>query len=88
MAKDIIKFWAPWCGPCNQYTSTFEKVKQELLETANFFEVNVDEDTQELTSEYKIKGIPCTVIVKDGMEIARQSGALTEDQLRDFILLN
>ena len=89
MAKDIIKFWAPWCSPCSVYAPTFEKVKQELSETAHhFFEVNVDEDTQGLAAEYKVRNIPCTVIVEDGVEVARQVGPLAEDQLRDFILTN
>lgn len=88
MAKEVIKFWAPWCGPCTMYTPVFEKVKQELLEEVVFIEVNVDEDTQGLTAEYGVRGIPCTVIVKDGVEVARQAGMLTEEVLKDFILIN
>lgn len=88
MAKSIIKFWAPWCGPCRQYAPTFEKVKQESIGETDFQEVNVDEDTDGLTAQYKVRGIPCTVVMKDGVEIARQAGALTEDQLRELILLN
>ena len=45
MEKTVIKFWAPWCGPCNQYAPTFEKVKEELQEGIEFVEVNIDEDT-------------------------------------------
>jgi thioredoxin 2 len=88
MAKKVLKFWAPWCGPCSQYAPTFEKVKQELVGETIFQEVNVDEDGEGLTAEYKIKGIPCTVILQNGVEVARQAGALTEDQLREFILVN
>jgi len=88
MSKKVIKFFADWCGPCKVYAPTFEKVKQELVDALDFLEVNVDEDTQGLTTEYKVRGIPCTVIVKDGVEVSRQAGSLTEEQLRELILTN
>lgn len=88
MAKEVIKFWAPWCGPCTMYAPTFDKVKQELAETVTFIEVNVDEDTQGLTAEYGVRGIPCTVIVENGIEVAREAGMLEEDKLRELILAN
>jgi thioredoxin len=88
MAKEVLKFWAPWCSPCSAYAPTFEKVKQELSQRANFFEVNVDEDTQELSAEYKVRGIPCTIILEEGIEVARQTGALTEEQLKELISTN
>ena len=88
MKKTVIKFWAGYCGPCKMYAPTFDKVKQELAETVTFIEVNVDEDTQGLTAEYGIRGIPCTVIVKNGVEVAREAGMLEEDKLREFILAN
>lgn len=88
MKKDILKYWASWCAPCSTYAPTFEKVKQELSETANFFEINVDEDTQGLVAAHKIKGIPTTVILQDGVEVARQSGILTEEELKNLILSN
>lgn len=88
MSTRVIKFWAPWCGPCRTYAPIFEKVKQDSTDTIEFAEINVDEDPDGLTSDFKVKGIPCTVIVKNGVEVARQAGALTEDQLREFILVN
>jgi len=74
MAKKVIKFWAPWCGPCNSYTPAFQNVKQELQsEQIEFVEVNVEEDPEGLTADYKVKGIPCTVILQDGVEVARRA---------------
>lgn len=88
MSTKVIKFWAPWCGPCRTYAPIFEKVKQDLTDTIEFAEINADEDPDGLTSDFKVKGIPCTVIIKDGVEVARQAGSLTEEQLREFILVN
>jgi len=86
MAKQVIKFWAPWCGPCNQYAPTFEKVKEQLQEGIEFVEVNIDQDTDNLTGQYGVRGIPCTVIVEDGQRIKSQSGRMGQQELTDFIL--
>jgi thiol-disulfide isomerase/thioredoxin len=86
MAKKVIKFWAGFCGPCKVYAPTFEKVKQELEGDIEFQEVNVEEDTEGLAAEYKVRGIPLTVLLEDGVKVKEQTGRLGEQQLRDFIL--
>ena len=86
MAKKVIKFWASWCNPCKVYAPAFEKVKQELEGEIEFQEVNIEEDTEGLVLEYKVKGIPLTVVLEDGVKVKEQSGRLGEQQLRDFIL--
>ena len=44
MAKQVIKFYANWCGPCKVYGPTFTKVRQELEGDIEFLEINVEED--------------------------------------------
>ena len=88
MAKEVIKFWAPWCSPCSTYAPTFKKVKQDLSQSIVFTEINVDEDLEGLTAQYRVKGIPCTVVINGGVEVSRQAGALSEEQLRELILTN
>lgn len=86
MEKTVIKFWAPWCGPCNQYAPTFEKVKEQLQEGIEFVEVNIDEDTNNLTGQYGVRGIPTTIIIEDGKKVKAQSGRMGQQELTDFIL--
>lgn len=86
MAKKVIKFYAEWCGPCKVYGPTFERVKQELQEGIEFVEVNVENDPDNLAGEFKVRGIPLTVVLQDGQKIKEKSGRLSESELKELIL--
>lgn len=86
MAKKVIKFYAEWCGPCKVYGPTFERVKQELQEGIEFVEVNVENDPDNLAGEFKVRGIPLTVVLEDGEKIKEKSGRLSESELKELIL--
>lgn len=70
----IVDFWASWCGPCQMYGPEFEKASKENPK-AVFLKVNTETEAQ-LSGQLGIRGIPCTIIFKDGKEIKRQAGAL------------
>ena len=87
MAKQVIKFYANWCGPCKVYAPAFEKVKQELQsENIQFVEINVENDPEKLAKQYKVKGIPCTLLVQEGVDPKSRSGRMSEVELKQFIL--
>ena len=86
MAKQVIKFYANWCGPCKMYGPTFDRVKQDLQDIIEFTEVNVENDEENLSGEYKVKGIPHTILLENGEIKKSQSGGMGELQLREFIL--
>ena len=86
MAKQVIKFYADWCNPCKVYAPTFDIVKQDLQDIIEFKEVNVEQDTENLSGEYKVKGIPMTVLLEDGEVKKSKSGRMGEIELREFIL--
>lgn len=85
MAKQVIKFYANWCGPCLQYGPVFDKVKEELeSDELSFISVNVDDDPENLAGQYKVRGIPHTVVVTNG-EVKTGSGKLTEEVLKRLV---
>lgn len=85
MKTKVIKFYADFCGPCKIYAKTFDKVSEELKEEVEFVNVNVEKDTTGLAAQYKVTGIPMTVVIKDGVEKSK-TGRMDEGSLKNFIL--
>ena len=79
----VIDFWAEWCGPCKMLGPIFEALSDEY-EDVKFVKIDVDE-AEEVASQFNIMSIPTLAIVKDGEVVEQQAGALTKDQLKDFI---
>ena len=87
MAKQVIKFFADWCGPCKLYAPSFEKVKQELQsEEIIFREINVENDPENLSGQYGVRGIPLTLVLEEGVDTKGSSGRLSEEELKQLIL--
>lgn len=87
MAKQVIKFYADWCGPCKIYGPTFTKVREELESNEiTFLEINVENDPDNLSGEYGVRGIPHTVVIPEEGEPKSQSGRLEVEELKKFIL--
>lgn len=70
----IVDFWASWCGPCQMYGPEFEKASREN-DKAVFLKVNTEREVA-LSGGLGIRGIPCTIVFKNGVEVKRQSGAM------------
>lgn len=87
MSKKVIKFWASWCSPCSVYAPAFEKVKQEIQsEQIEFVEINVENDPDNLSGQYAVRGIPHTVVVVEGADTKGRSGGMSVEELKQFIL--
>lgn len=80
----LVDFWASWCPPCKMMQPLVDRLHQEYKGAADVVSINIDQNPQ-AASDYKISGVPTFVCFSDGHEVARKTGALTENQLRKMI---
>ncbi len=76
----LVDFWAPWCGPCKMMAPTFAKAAAILEPNMRLVKINTEEQ-QGLAARYNIRSIPTLALFKNGQEIARQAGAMSEQDL-------
>ena len=79
----VIKFWAPWCGPCKMYNPVIEKLDVEF-ESVNFISIDTDQ-VPELAKQFKITSLPTLIIIQDGEEKNRVLGLSMISPLRTLL---
>jgi thioredoxin 1 len=77
--RHILYFTAEWCNPCKKVRPIVEELNRESADTR--FQI-VDADSEiDLVKSFEVRSIPTFILIKDGKEIKRLSGAQTKDQL-------
>jgi thioredoxin 2 len=80
----LVDFWAPWCGPCKMVAPEIRKVAAELAGKFLIVKVNTEE-VPSLGRHYRVTASPTMVLFSNGLEVARQAGAMPAPQIRKFI---
>lgn len=79
----LLKFYAPWCGPCQALSMVIESAKDRI--DIPIEEINIELD-MESAVKYGIRSVPVMVLVDEsGNEIKRKIGSLNENELLQFL---
>ncbi len=81
--KVLVDFNAEWCGPCKMIRPVLDKYAEDH-DNVKIVSVNVDNNS-ELAKKYNVFSIPCLVLVKDGEEINRSVGLISNSQIEELI---
>lgn len=61
----LVKFTAPWCGPCKALTPVLEKLAEENPGLV-VLEVDIDVDAG-LAEDYEVRSVPTMKVFVDGV---------------------
>ena len=80
----LVDFWAEWCGPCKQLAPLVEEASEEFKDSLTVCKMDVD-NNRETAAKYGIRSIPTLMIFENGELVGTEIGALTKQQLDEFI---
>ena len=79
----LVDFWAAWCGPCRMFGPIYEEASERYPD-AVFGKVDT-EAQPEVAAAFNISSIPTLMIVRDGIVLYAEPGALPEAALEQLI---
>lgn len=71
---------ASWCSPCQQLKKTLSANDLNIPVTT----IDVDAWKEEAKAD-QVRSVPTLILLENGVEVRRTSGAKTLDQLKEFI---
>jgi putative thioredoxin len=80
----VLDLWAEWCGPCKQLSPVLERLAVEGGGSWVLAKVDVDANPA-LAQGLRVQGIPAVKAVWQGQLVAEFSGAIPEEQARQFV---
>ncbi|MGY1915684.1 tetratricopeptide repeat protein [Blastococcus sp. SYSU DS0973] len=80
----VLDLWAEWCGPCKQLSPVLEALAVEGGGSWVLAKVDVEANPA-LAQGLRVQGIPAVKAVWQGQLVAEFTGAIPEEQARQFV---
>ena len=79
-----VDFYADWCGPCRMMAPAVDALAAHVQGKALVAKLNTDHSSR-TAGGFGIRGIPTTIVFDHGKEVARASGALPLEGLKQLL---
>ena len=83
----LLDFWAEWCGPCKMIAPLLDEFAEEYAERMTVAKLNIDENPN-TPPKFSIRSIPTLMLLKDGTVHAQKLGAMSKQDLTEFLESN
>jgi thioredoxin 2 len=80
----LVDFYADWCGPCKMMAPYVDELAREQQGVALVAKLDTDR-SQRTAAGFDIRGIPTSIVFKNGKEVARQTGAVPKKALEELL---
>lgn len=76
----LVDFHTLWCAPCRKMAPIIDGIEEKYKDNAVVMRIDVDK-SKELGKAYNIQGVPVFILFKEGKEIWKHFGMVSEEEL-------
>lgn len=80
----LVDFYADWCGPCKMMAPAIDDLAARYQGRVLVVKVDTDRAPQ-TAATFNIRGIPSTIVFRNGQEVTRQTGAMPAAMLESLL---
>lgn len=80
----FVDVWGPQCAPCLALAPTYDELAEEYASTATFYKLEAPANRM-VCVDLKVMALPTFLHYRNGQEIARLSGDISQEELREWV---